>query len=76
MPSRDTGVGARRVLDQQVYLSTKNAAFGIDLIDRQLAADLFVFAEFGIGAGQGIVEAHFDLVGGPCGEDKGCRDLC
>ena len=47
--------GAGRILDQQLGFAAEDPAFGIDLLDRQLAADLLVFAELGIGPGQRIV---------------------
>ena len=59
------------ILDQQLGLAAEDPAFGIDLLDRQLAADLLVLAELGIGAGQRIVEAELDLVGGASGNRKG-----
>ena len=63
------------ILDQQLGLAAEDAALGVDLIDRQLAADLLVLAELGIGAGQRIVEAELDLVRGPRGDDEGCGKL-
>ena len=63
---RGAGVAAGRIFDQQFHLAAENAALGIDLFDRELAADQFVFAERGIGAGQRVVEADFDYVGRPC----------
>src|SRR5205807_3771642 len=67
----NAGIGARRILDQQLGLAAENPAFGIDLVDRQLAADLLVLAELGISAGQRIVEADLDLIGGASGNRKG-----
>ena len=71
----NAGIGARRILDQQLALAAEDAAFGIDLLDRQLAADLLVLAELGISAGQRIVEAELDLVGSASGNREGCRQL-
>jgi hypothetical protein len=36
-----------------------------------LAADLLIFAELGIGAGQRVVKAELDLVGSASGNRKG-----
>ena len=49
--------------------------FALICVDRQLAADLLVLAELGVGAGERIVEADLDLVGGPRGDDKGRGEL-
>ena len=44
--------------------TAEDAALGVDLVERELAADQFVLAERGVGAGQRIVEADLDrLVG-------------
>ena len=39
------GVAAGRILDQQFDLAAENAALGVDLFDRELAADQFVLAD-------------------------------
>ena len=47
-----------------IDFAAEDAAFGVDLIERKLAADQFVLAERGVGAGQRVVEADLDgLVG-------------
>ena len=53
------------VFDQELSFAAKNAAFGVDLFEGELAADQFVLANRGIGAGQRIVEADFHFVGRP-----------
>ena len=63
------------VLDQKLDLAAENAALGVDLLDRELAADQFVLADRGVGAGQRIVEADLDFVGRPAGDDEGRGDL-
>ena len=61
---RGAGVAAGGVFDQQIDFAAEDAAFGVDLIERKLAADQFVLAERGVGAGQRVVEADLDgLVG-------------
>ena len=69
------GVAAGRILDQQLDLAAENAALGVDLLDRQLAADQFVLAERGVGAGQRIVEADLDRVGGAGADDERTGEL-
>ncbi len=51
------------ILDQQFGLAAKNAALGVDLVDRELAADQFVLADRRISAGQRIVETDLHVVG-------------
>ena len=52
------------ILDHQLDLAAEDAALGVDLLERELAADQFVLAERGVGAGQRVVEADLDRVGG------------
>ena len=72
---RDGGVGAGRILDQQLDLAAEDAALGVDLVDRELGADQFVLAERGVGAGQRIVEADLDVVGRARGLNEGRGEL-
>ena len=44
------------VLDHELDRTPKNAALGVDLVDRHLAADHLVLAVDGVGAGQRVVE--------------------
>ena len=59
------------VLDQKFGLTAENAALGVDLLDGELAADQFVLADRGVGAGQRIIEADLDFVGRPLVTTKG-----
>ena len=63
------------ILDQELDLAAENAALGVDLIDRQFAADLLVLAELGIGAGERIVEADLDRLVGAGLDHEWARDL-
>ena len=57
---RDGGFAAGRIFDQQIDFAAEDTALGIDLLDRELAADQFVLADRGEGAGQRVVEADLD----------------
>ena len=72
---RRAGVAAGRILDDELDRTAENAALGVDLLERHLAADQFVLAERGVGAGQRIVEADPDRVRGARANDEGARDL-
>ena len=73
---RNAGVAAGRILDEELDRPAENAALGVDLLERQLAADQLVLAERGVGAGQRVVEADLDGVGGASAEmTNGPSDL-
>ena len=72
---RGARVAAGRILDDEFNRAAENAALGVDLIERQLAADQFVLAWPGVSAGQRIVEADPDRVRGAGANDKGAGDL-
>ena len=55
--------------------AAENPALGVDLVERHLAADQFVLARRGVGAGQGIVEPDPDRVGGAGADDERACDL-
>src|SRR5581483_8056431 len=57
-------ITARRIFREQIDLAAKDAALGVDLIDRKLAPDLLVLAGRGVSAGQRIVETDLDIVRG------------
>ncbi len=74
---RNCSVSAGRILDQQFDLAAENAVLGIDLVEGELSADQFVFAERGIGPGQRIIEADFDrLVGERLHHERACHLHC
>src|SRR5208282_6384561 len=61
---RRTRVTACGIFDQQLDLAPKYPVLAIELVDRELAADLFVLADRRVGSGQRIVEPDLDrLVG-------------
>ena len=72
---RRTGVAAGGILDEELDLPTENAALGVDLLDRQLAADHLVLADRGIGARERIVEADLHRVCGAHRNDERRRQL-
>ena len=63
------------ILDNQLDCAAKNAFLRIDLFDRELTANQFVFAKAGKGASQRIVEANLHDVGGACAKDERTSDL-
>ncbi len=76
---RGAGIGAGRILDQQLHLAAEDAALGVDLLDREFAADLLVLAELGVGAGERIVEADLDrLLAARLDDERasGLQDAC
>ena len=68
---RDTGIGRGGILGDKLDLPSENAAFGVDLVDRKLAPDLFVAAKFGISPGERIVEPELDRLIGEAFDDIG-----
>ena len=72
---RDAGVAAGRILDHELDRTAEDAALGVDLVERHLAADQLVLARRGVSAGQRIVEADPDRVGGAGADDEWARDL-
>src|SRR5271156_2623701 len=72
---RRPGVAAGGILDDQFDLAAENSALGVDLVDGELIADQFVFAEGGVGSGQGIVHPDLDAVGGARAPNEGAGGL-
>ena len=72
---RRAGVAARRILDDELDLAPQNAALGVDLVERHLAADKLILAWSGVGAGQRIVEADLDRVRGARADDERTGEL-
>ncbi len=62
---RRARVAAGRILDQELDRPAENAALGVDLLDRELAADQLVFADRRKGPGERIVQPDFDRVRSP-----------
>ena len=63
------------VLDHELGRTAEDAALGVDLVERQLAAVKLVLPVGGVGAGQRIIEADPDRVGGAGADDEWARDL-
>ena len=55
--------------------TTEDAALGVDLVERHLAADKLVLARAGVGAGQWIVEADLDRVSGAGADNERTGEL-
>ena len=72
---RRAGVAADRILDDELDRAAEDAALGVDLVERHLAADELVLARAGVGAGQRIVEADLDRVGGAGADDERTGEL-
>ena len=72
---RRAGVAAGRILDEEFDRTAENAALGVDLVERHLAADQLVLAGGGVGAGQRIVEADLDRVSGAGADDERTGEL-
>ena len=72
---RRAGVAAGRILDHELDLTAENAALGVDLVERHLAADQLVLAGGGVSAGQRIVEADLDRIGGAGADDEWAGEL-
>ena len=64
-----------RILDDEFDRAAEDAALAVDLVERHLAADQFVLAGGGVGAGQRIVEADLDRVGGAGADDERTGEL-
>ena len=58
------------ILDEELDRTGKDATLGVDLVERHLAADQFVLARAGVGAGQRIVETDLDRVSGAGANDE------
>jgi hypothetical protein len=71
---RSPGIPAGGVLDDELDWTAEYAALGVDGLDRHLTADQFVFPERPDGAGQRIVEADPDRVGGARADDERTRN--
>jgi hypothetical protein len=67
---RNPGVAAGRIFDDEIDRTAEDAAPGVDLVERHLAASELVLAKSGVGAGQRIVEPDFDGLRGPRREDE------
>ena len=63
------------ILDHQLGGAAEDAALGVDLVERHLAADQLVLAGGGVSAGQRIVEADADRVGGAGADDEWTGEL-
>ncbi len=72
---RGAGVAAGRILDDEFDVAPENAAFGVDLLDRELAADKLVLARPGVGACERIIEADLDGVRRPGPQNEWTGDL-
>jgi hypothetical protein len=68
-------VAAGGILDDQLDLATENAALRVDLIDRELTANQFVFAIPRKGASERVVKANLQGVGGSRAQDERTSDL-
>ena len=69
------GVAAGRILDDQLAWATEDAALGVDLLERHLAADQFVLSRRGVSPCQRIVEPDAYGVRGASANDEGAGDL-
>jgi hypothetical protein len=72
---RRAGVATRGFLDQELHLTAEDAAFGIDLRQRELRADQFVLPERGVSACQRIIEADLYRLVGKRLDDKWTGNL-
>jgi hypothetical protein len=72
---RDAGVAASRIFDDEFGRSAEDAALGVDLVQRHLATDELVLARARVGAGQRIVQADLDGVGGAGADDERAGEL-
>jgi hypothetical protein len=70
-----TGIAAGRVLDEKLHLAAEDPAFGVDLVDRVLAAGQLVLAHCCVSPGQRIIQADLDHLLGPCLDDERGGDL-
>ena len=68
-------VAAGGILHDQLDVAVKNASLRIDLFDRELTANQFVFASPCKGASQGIVEADLHGIGGSRAQGEGTSNL-
>ena len=55
--------------------TAEDAALGVDLVQRHLAANEFVLSVGGVGAGQRIVQADLDRIGGAGADDERTGEL-
>ena len=69
-------VAAGGILRDQLDVAAENASLRIDLFDRELTTNQFVFAKPGKGASERIVEANLHDVGGSRPQDERTCDLC
>src|SRR5208282_2545802 len=72
---RLAGVAAGRILDHELDRTAEDPALGVDLVERHLAADQLVLARGGVSAGERIVEADADRVGGAGADDERTGEL-
>jgi hypothetical protein len=72
---RRARIAAGGILHDQLDLAAQNASLRLDLFDRKLTANQFVFAKPAKGASQRIVEANLHDVGGACAKDERASDL-
>ena len=63
------------ILDDELDRTAEDAALGVDLVERHLAADELVLAQRRVGAGQRIVEADLDGVRGAGADDERTGEL-